>query len=52
MLTSFGMIWNYNSFSKWNTKYGKIYALSKNIIYSDLIVKIYMTHWENYKYNK
>jgi hypothetical protein len=38
MLTCFGMIWNYDNSSRQNTKSGKICALSKNIIYSDLIV--------------
>jgi hypothetical protein len=39
MLTCFGMIWNYESFSRWNTKSGKIYALSKIHISLYLIVK-------------
>jgi len=39
MLTCFGMIWNCNNFSKWNTKSYKIYTLSKKIIYSKLVVK-------------
>jgi len=50
MLTCFGMIWNYEILKKWNTKSGKIYALSKICISSNLIVKK-MTHWGNYKYN-
>ncbi len=33
------MIWNYDKFSRQNTKFGKIYALSKNIISPNLIVK-------------
>jgi hypothetical protein len=39
MLTCFGMIWNYDKFSRQNTKFGKINALSKNHIFPNLIVK-------------
>jgi len=39
MLTCFGMIWNYDKFSKQNTKFGKICAFSKFCICSNLIVK-------------
>jgi hypothetical protein len=39
MLTCFGMIWNCENFSRQNTKFDKIYALSKICIYSKLIVK-------------
>jgi hypothetical protein len=52
MLTCFGMIWNYDNFSKRNIRSGKIYALSKNNIYSNLIAKKHKTYWGNYKYNK
>jgi hypothetical protein len=51
VLTSFGMIWNYDKFSKQNTKFGKIYALLKFYISPNLIVKKHMTYWGNYKYN-
>jgi hypothetical protein len=40
------MIWNYDKFSRQNTKFGKIYALSKNCISPNLIVKKHMTYWE------
>ncbi len=33
------MIWNYDKFSRWNTKFGKIYAFSKIHISTNLIVK-------------
>jgi hypothetical protein len=39
MITCFGMIWNYDKFSRWNTKSGKICALWKNFISPNLIVK-------------
>jgi len=39
MLTCFGMMWNYDKFSRQNTKFGKISALSKNHIFPNLIVK-------------
>jgi hypothetical protein len=52
MLTCFGMIWNYEKNSKQNTKFGKICALSKNLIYSNLIVNKNLTYWGNYKCNK
>ncbi len=39
MLTCFGMIWNYEKISKQNKKFGKICALSKKIIFPNLIVK-------------
>jgi len=39
MLTCFGMIWNYEKNSKWNTKSSIIYALSKIHISPNLIVK-------------
>jgi hypothetical protein len=51
MLTCFGMIWNDDKFSKQNTKFGEIYALSKIHIYANLIIKKHMTYWGNYKYN-
>jgi hypothetical protein len=34
MLTCFGTIWNYDKFSRQNTKFSKIYILSKIRIYS------------------
>jgi hypothetical protein len=49
MLTCFGMIWNYEIFSKQNTKYGKFYALFKICISPNLIVKKHMAYWGNYK---
>jgi hypothetical protein len=39
MLTCFGKIWNCDNFSRWNTKFGKIYTLKKISIYSKLIVR-------------
>jgi hypothetical protein len=39
VLTCFGMIWNYDKISKWNTKFGKISAFSKNCISPNLIGK-------------
>jgi len=51
MLTCFGMIWNYDKFSRWNTKSEKIYALSKICISPNLIVKKKKTYWGNYKHN-
>jgi len=51
VLTSFGMIWNYEKNSKQNTKSNKINALSKIRISPNLIVKKHMTYWGNYKYN-
>jgi len=33
MLTCFGMIWNYDKFSRQNTKFSEIYILSKKVIY-------------------
>jgi hypothetical protein len=47
VLTCFGMIWNYDKFSKQNTKSGKIYALSKILISRNLIVKEHITYWGN-----
>jgi len=44
VLTCFGMIWNYNKFSRWNTKSGKMCALSKICISPNLIVKEHMTY--------
>ncbi len=51
VLTCFGIIWNYDKFSRWNTKFGKNCALSKIHISPNLIVKKKMTYWGNYKYN-
>jgi hypothetical protein len=39
VLTCFGMIWNDDKFSRWNTKSNKIYVLSKIHISPNLIVK-------------
>jgi len=39
MLTFFGMIGNCDNFSRWSTNFGKICTLSKNCIYSKLILK-------------
>jgi hypothetical protein len=39
MLRCFAMIWNYDNFSRQNKKFGKIYALSKNHISPNFIVK-------------
>jgi len=39
MLTCFGMIWNYDKISRWNTKSGKICAFTKIRISPNLIVK-------------
>jgi hypothetical protein len=39
MLTCFGMIWNYNKFSRQNTKSSKVCALSKIHISPNLIIK-------------
>jgi len=39
MLTCFGMIWHYEKNSRRNTKFGKIYALSKIHISPNLIGK-------------
>jgi len=39
VLTCFGMIWNYDKFSRWNTKFGKMCILSKIRISPNLIVK-------------
>ncbi len=33
------MIWNYDKFSRWNTKFGKMCAFSKKFISPKLIVK-------------
>jgi hypothetical protein len=32
MLTCFGMIWNYDKFSRWNTKFSKICVVLKKKI--------------------
>ncbi len=40
-VTCFNMIWNYDNFSKQNTKSDKIYTLLKKIISPNLIVKKY-----------
>jgi hypothetical protein len=39
LLTCFGMMWNYDKFSRRNTKFGKIYVVSKICIFPNLIVK-------------
>jgi hypothetical protein len=39
MVTCFSMIWNYDKFSRQNTKSGKIYALLKIYISPNSIVK-------------
>jgi hypothetical protein len=39
VLTCFGTIWNYEFFSKQNTKSSEIYALSEIYISPNLIVK-------------
>jgi hypothetical protein len=39
-------------FKSKNTQFGKIYALSKKLIYSNLIIIKHMTYWGNFKYNK
>jgi hypothetical protein len=39
LLTFFGMIWNYDKFSRWNTKSNKICALSKFYISPNFVCK-------------
>ncbi len=39
MLTCFGMLWNYDKFSRENTNFSKKFTLLKTIIDSKLIVK-------------
>ncbi len=50
VLTCFGMIWNYDNFSRQNTKFGKICAFSKKLISPNLIIKK-ITFWGDYKLN-
>jgi hypothetical protein len=51
MLTHFGMIWNYNNFSRQNTwNFYKNNALS-NIVFTQIWLQK-NENWGNYKYNK
>jgi hypothetical protein len=51
VLTCFGLIWNYDKFSRQNTKSRKICAHSKTHISPNLIVKKNIAYWGTYKYN-
>jgi len=44
------MIQNYDKFSKWNAKFGKIYTLQKIHIYLTMINTKYVIYWGNYMY--
>jgi hypothetical protein len=44
MLTWFGMIWNCDKFSKWNTKSNQICILSQNSYLFKVDCKIYIWH--------
>jgi hypothetical protein len=44
------MIWNYDHYSKWNTKFGWIYTLWKINIYSKRFNKNHVNYWGNCKY--
>jgi hypothetical protein len=44
------MIQNYDNFSRWNVKIGKIYTLQKIHIYSTMINTKHVIYWDNYMY--
>jgi len=52
ILAYFGMIINYDKFSKWNIEFGKSYTLWKIDIYSTMINTKHMIYWSNYVNNK
>ncbi len=49
-VTYFGMIQNYDKFSKWNVESGRIYTLWKIHIYSTMINTNHVIYWGNYVY--
>jgi hypothetical protein len=44
------MIQNYDKFSKWNAKSGKIYTLWNIHVYSTMINTKHVIYWGNYMY--
>jgi hypothetical protein len=49
-LTYFGMIQNYDKFSRWKPKSNKIYTLWKIHIYLVMSNMKYVIYWGNYMY--
>ncbi len=50
IITYFGMIQNYDKFSKWNIEFDKIYTLWEIDIYSTMISTKHMIYWGSYVY--
>jgi len=49
-LAYFGMIQNYDKFSRWNVKFNKIYTFKNFHIYWKMINTRHVIYWSNYIY--